>query len=1064
MSARPHRTAMAVPEGGPIPPPPPARVRYNDWRAVRWPAPGAFAPERPVSVIVPTYQAPAALALTLAGLERQDWPRELLEVVVVDDGSDPPVERPLGSAPEVRVVRQPRRGFGLARARNTGVRAASHDILVFLDGDVIAEAGLIAAHARHHHAVADALTLGFCAYVDADGISACTVRDRRGTVAELFAGRRFDPPWLERHMARTDDLTSRHTDLFRAVTGHNFGISRALFEEAGGFDESFERYGGEDTEFAYRVQLRGGLLAPAPDAFAWHQGRWLDGRNGKERERALQADKLADLVAEPGLRPAGSARRYTVPRYAVTLAAGEAPVERVVGSADALLAGGDLAVRIGVPAHRDAERARLRRRYARDARVRVDAGGSALDAFPASPLHVRVPAGARVGPGALTRLEAALGDAVTASVNLGGGAKVTIARAWALARARRAGGTASAYGDSRVLPARTLRSAGDLRRAPALRPAKPTRATGGMSSAAGAPSAGGEPLPARGLRPAVGLRPAGRVLARVWAEARQVRDVRTGWHFLRWLLAGLRWRLRQGCGWSPPAGSVLARVWAEARHVRGVRTGWRFLRWLLAGLRWRLRQGRGWSPPEAAGSAAPASPDPPLGAAIAALGPRARAVFAASDRVRQAPDSAPLDAVLADTAEAAAGVTAARALLSESPALAAPAFDPALHNPVGWVRHVENRAVSLGPPRRLPRGSPARRAVVPSDRAALAHAHHLEDTAAFHADATRRAGALARIAALGLPVRLADADSALAPLLGEPLHRLMRVDCRGAGAAEREALGIAQRREALRTHSLAARVRQVCEAAGAPPPARPQVSVLLATRRPALLVHAVGNVARQTYPRLELVLALHGPGFAPGAVEAALARFPHPVRILRFDRNLALGAVLAAAAAAASGALLAKMDDDDAYGPEHLWDLALAHEYSGAALVGKFPATVYLAHADCTVRAREVPPETWSGSVTGGAMLIGRADLERAGGWRPLPRHVDRALVEDVLRSGGAVYRTHDAGYVLVRHGLDHTWRRADRAFLAAAESVHRGWRPELAGLDGPRPPLPPRDAGGPAE
>ena len=1019
MSARPHRTAMAVPEGGPIPPPPPARVRYNDWRAVRWPAPGAFAPERPVSVIVPTYQAPAALALTLAGLERQDWPRELLEVVVVDDGSDPPVERPLGSAPEVRVVRQPRRGFGLARARNTGVRAASHDILVFLDGDVIAEAGLIAAHARHHHAVADALTLGFCAYVDADGIDACTVRDRRGTVAELFAGRRFDPPWLERHMARTDDLTSRHTDLFRAVTGHNFGISRALFEEAGGFDESFERYGGEDTEFAYRVQLRGGLLAPAPDAFAWHQGRWLDGRDGKERDRALQADKLADLVAEPGLRPAGSARRYTVPRYAVTLAAGEAPVERVVGSADALLAGSDLAMRIGVPAHRDAERAWLRRRYARDARVRVDAGGSALDAFPASPLHVRVPAGARVGPGALTRLEAALGDAVTASVNLGGGAKVTIARAWALARARRAGGTASAYGDSRVLPARTLRSAGDLRRAPALRPAKRTRATGGVSSAGGAPSAGGESLPARGLRLAVGLRPAGR---------------------------------------------VLARVWAEARHVRGVRTGWRFLRWLLAGLRWRLRQGRGWSPPEAAGSAAPASPDPPLGAAIAALGPRARAVFAASGRVRQAPDPAPLDAVLADTAEAAASVTAVRALLSESPALAAPAFDPALHNPVGWVRHVENRAVSLGPPRHLPRGSPARCAVVPSNRAALAHAHHLEDTAAFHADATRRAGALARIAALGLPVRLADADSALAPLLGEPLHRLMRVDCRGAGVAEREALGIAQRREALRTHSLTARVRQVCEAAGAPPPARPQVSVLLATRRPALLVHAVANVARQTYPRLELVLALHGPGFASGAVEAALARFPHPVRILRFDRDLALGAVLAAAAAAASGALLAKMDDDDAYGPEHLWDLALAHEYSGAALVGKFPATVYLAHADRTVRAREVPPETWSRSVTGGTMLIGRVDLERAGGWRPLPRHVDQALVEDVLRSGGAVYRTHDAGYVLVRHGLDHTWRRADRGFLAAAESVHRGWRPELAGLDGPRPPLPPRDSGGPAE
>ena len=124
-----------------------------------------------------------------------------------------------------------------------------HDILVFLDGDVIAEAGLLAAHARWHHAVSDALTLGFCACVSVEGVDAAAVRDRPASLADLFAGRPFDRPWLERHMARTADLTSGHDDLFRAVTGHNLGISRAFFEEVGGFDESFARYGGEDTEF-----------------------------------------------------------------------------------------------------------------------------------------------------------------------------------------------------------------------------------------------------------------------------------------------------------------------------------------------------------------------------------------------------------------------------------------------------------------------------------------------------------------------------------------------------------------------------------------------------------------------------------------------------------------------------------------------------------------------------------------------------------------------------------------------------------------------------------------------
>ena len=163
--------------------------------------------------------------------------------------------------------------------------------------------------------------------------------------------------------------------------------------------------------------------------------------------------------------------------------------------------------------------------------------------------------------------------------------------------------------------------------------------------------------------------------------------------------------------------------------------------------------------------------------------------------------------------------------------------------------------------------------------------------------------------------------------------------------------------------------------------------------------------------------------------------------------------MLNAASSAAAGPLLAKMDDDDVYGREHLWDLALAREYSGAALVGKFPATVYLAGADRTVRCRAVASETWSCSITGGTTLLARADLERAGGWRAVRRHVDEALIEDVVRIGGGVYRTHDAGYVLVRHGDRHTWQRDDADFLATAEAVHAGWQPALAGIEAAAPP-----------
>ena len=60
---------------------------------------------------------------------------------MVDDGSDPPLARPARTPLEVKVVHQERRGFGLACARNTGVVAAAHDILVFLDGDLTSRHG-----------------------------------------------------------------------------------------------------------------------------------------------------------------------------------------------------------------------------------------------------------------------------------------------------------------------------------------------------------------------------------------------------------------------------------------------------------------------------------------------------------------------------------------------------------------------------------------------------------------------------------------------------------------------------------------------------------------------------------------------------------------------------------------------------------------------------------------------------------------------------------------------------------------------------------------------------------
>lgn len=438
------------------------------------------------------------------------------------------------------------------------------------------------------------------------------------------------------------------------------------------------------------------------------------------------------------------------------------------------------------------------------------------------------------------------------------------------------------------------------------------------------------------------------------------------------------------------------------------------------------------------------------GAKVVARGPRSQAVIAVQRRGFVSSGGSFVEAALADAPEFAKGLDVPVALLPEAPPrLAVPAFDPRTDNPTGWSRRPRGGARALGPPGRLPARFRVRRMSRSAPRA-LRRVHHLEDVAAFHADVFKRAGEIARLAANGVPVHVADGDARLEPLLGEELWRLVNLDMDGLDAGARERLSIRMRRAALREHSLAARVRQICETVFPDPPEPPLVSVLLATRRPHLLERAVAFVGRQTYPRVELVLVLHGEGFPESVLLPA--GFPHAIRVARVDGALSLGSALNAGVEASSGPLLAKMDDDDLYGDEHLWDLVLAREYSGADLVGKGIEFVYLAQSNRTAHCFTGWGETWTSHLAGGSTLVSREMLDRAGGWRRLRVGTDTLFIEDVFRAGGSVYRTHGAGFVLVRHGLEHTWEREDAYFLAHAAETRQGWAPELAGLDAGTP------------
>jgi hypothetical protein len=226
----------------------------------------------------------------------------------------------------------------------------------------------------------------------------------------------------------------------------------------------------------------------------------------------------------------------------------------------------------------------------------------------------------------------------------------------------------------------------------------------------------------------------------------------------------------------------------------------------------------------------------------------------------------------------------------------------------------------------------------------------------------------------------------------------------------------------------------------------PSVSVILSTVRPDLLGRILDQMAAQDYPNLEVVVGCHG--FAAPARES----FPQQVQdilgpILEFDRSVIFGEVLAGLSAAASGDFVSKIDDDDWYGPSHIWDLVVAWTYSEAQLVGKKLSLIHFEEND-TLVVRRFFLEGYRWQVAGGAAIISRHDLASVGGWRAQIRAVDRGLWTRLEDAGGLLYSCTGPGYVHVRHEEPHTWTVNEDHFRETfvEETVH-GIPPAALGI-----------------
>lgn len=223
----------------------------------------------PLTVVIASRDRPERVAACVAAVLATGYPG--LEVIVVDNAPTTDATRRVVASrfhdrPEVRYLREDRPGT--SRARNRGLRAASTELVAFLDDDVVVDRDWAAAIARP---------------LVEDGRVAC--------VTGLIVGAEFETEpqvWIEEYGGFAKGFQPvvhelggerREGPLFPYAagalgSGASMAFRRSVLVELGGFDPALgggtPARGGEDLSPFVEVLLSGRRLAYEPAAVARH--------------------------------------------------------------------------------------------------------------------------------------------------------------------------------------------------------------------------------------------------------------------------------------------------------------------------------------------------------------------------------------------------------------------------------------------------------------------------------------------------------------------------------------------------------------------------------------------------------------------------------------------------------------------------------------------------------------------------------------------------------------------------------------------------------------------------
>jgi glycosyltransferase involved in cell wall biosynthesis len=227
-----------------------------------------------ISVVIPALNEEKYIGPCLASLGAQTYPRDLYEIIVVDNASTDRTAQ-IGRRFGAKVVYEPDRGVG--RARHRGAHEARGEIIAGTDADTMAPPTWLAEIARALRAD--------------DSLSAVT-----GPIL-LHGGNSFEQ-WFAKYVSNSATRLSHFVGR-GVIIGNNFAVRTRDYWRVGGFDTSL--FSAEDIDLGAR------LSAVTKTAFHPNMLMYVSARRAREGYMNVLRRTSQDYVRVVllGIPPAG---------------------------------------------------------------------------------------------------------------------------------------------------------------------------------------------------------------------------------------------------------------------------------------------------------------------------------------------------------------------------------------------------------------------------------------------------------------------------------------------------------------------------------------------------------------------------------------------------------------------------------------------------------------------------------------------------------------------------------------------------------------------------------------